>query len=1075
VKRLTGRRGLLCSVAVLVLGTASEGFAQQPPASGDKGPEEIVVTGSRIVRRDFTSQSPIVTIDQSTFTARTNVGMEAALNQFPQFTPGGTQAQNSPAGTPFPQADAAPGAATLNLRGLGGNRSLVLVDGRRVQPVNGQLLVDINTIPSAAISRVEVITGGAAAVYGADAIAGVVNFITKKDFSGVEVNAQSSITGEGDGEETSISGILGASLDDGRGSVMLGADWSKRNVIFGRDRGWVVDGWNDPGTTSGGIGSSNLSQFDPARASYCAVTNCGQPLGAPFGPGNAPAGGFPLTGGTIYGIDQNGNLFDPNNPLNATHPYTGPLGGNSGFKLNPVQTPGTPQTLGQFDPEHTYLQLPLERYAIFGSGRMALTEKVEVFAELHYSETFATASGFVSSLFNVWSPTVPYNHLYDDPNSPQFNGGPAGTSHHPVPAALAALLNSRPTQDAPWTYVGGLDYIPNFTTETTSNVYQAIGGVKGDVGVGKHDWTWELYASHGSTTVNARQPEGFPYLPRLQNLFNADYYGKGFDVLSLPGAVPLAVTGHCTSGIPLFTNTGAVDNTPSVSQDCADYMVLRMNDISHLTQDIIEGSVTGAIAEMKSGQLQFALGMDARREHFSYDPDTGYNANQDYPYVIQNIILPVSVDGETTVKEIYGELAIPLLNDRVELDPGVRYSDYDTVGKTTTYKLMGDWKIVDRVRFRGGYQFATRAPNVNELFTPRGGSALLGGTDACANYPQTQVWGNVATNPNRLNLQALCQQLMVRDGAPATLYVPGQASADNYNYNVFGGQFFFPFVIGVTEGNRGLESETADTYTAGFVFDLPGAERLTLSIDWFLIELEKAVGIPGHDTVYQQCLDGQYNPLIGSAPGSHSGVELAAGNPFCALIQREYVGGAPLTPGNYGADRKFSAQYINQGGITSEGADIQVDWGIGSFLVNVQGSIQTKYEVAPFPGAAFIDYTGTINATANGSAFDYRLLSSVIYAKGPFSLGMRWQHLPELDTAPGAAPTAFGVDAHDQFDLFGSYSFGDRWSVRYGIDNVTDEEPEWTTRTTTNNSIGTTNSYYDQIGRRVFIGMTMTL
>ena len=1075
MKRLTGRRVLLCSVAVLVLGTASEGFAQQPPASGDKGPEEIVVTGSRIVRRDFTSQSPIVTIDQSTFTARTNVGMEAALNQFPQFTPGGTQAQNSPAGTPFPQADAAPGAATLNLRGLGGNRSLVLVDGRRVQPVNGQLLVDINTIPSAAISRVEVITGGAAAVYGADAIAGVVNFITKKDFSGVEVNAQSSITGEGDGEETSISGILGASLDDGRGSVMLGADWSKRNIIFGRDRGWVVDGWNDPGTTSGGIGSSNLSQFDPARASYCAVTNCGQPLGAPFGPGNAPTGGFPLTGGTIYGIDQNGNLFDPNNPLNAAHPYTGPLGGSSGFKLNPVQTPGTPQTLGQFDPEHSYLQLPLERYAIFGSGHLALTEKVEVFAELHYSETFATASGFVSSLFNVWSPTVPYNHLYDDPNSPQFNGGPPGTSHHPVPAALAALLNSRPTQDAPWTYVGGLDYIPNFTTETTSNVYQAIGGVKGDVDVGKHDWTWEFYASHGSTTVNARQPEGFPYLPRLQNLFNADYYGKGFDVLSLPGAVPLAVTGHCTSGIPLFTNTGAVDNTPSVSQDCADYMVLRMNDISHLTQDIIEGSVTGAIAEMKSGQLQFALGMDARREHFSYDPDTGYNANQDYPYVIQNIILPVSVDGETTVKEIYGELAIPLLNDRVELDPGVRYSDYDTVGKTTTYKLMGDWKIVDRVRFRGGYQFATRAPNVNELYTPRGGSALLGGTDACANYPQTQVWGNVATNPNRLNLQTLCQQLMVRDGAPATLYVPGQASADNYNYNVFGGQFFFPFVIGVTEGNRGLESETADTYTAGFVFDLPGAERLTLSIDWFLIELEKAVGIPGHDTVYQQCLDGQYNPLIGSAPGSHSGVELAAGNPFCALIQREYVGGAPLTPGNYGADRKFSAQYINQGGITSEGADIQVDWGIGSFLVNVQGSIQTKYEVAPFPGAAFIDYTGTINATANGSAFDYRLLSSVIYAKGPFSLGMRWQHLPELDTAPGAAPTAFGVDSHDQFDLFGTYSFGDRWSVRYGIDNVTDEEPEWTTRTTTNNSIGTTNSYYDQIGRRVFIGMTMTL
>src|SRR5262249_21854099 len=154
-------------------------------------------------------------------------------------------------------------------------------------PVNGQLLVDINTIPTAAISRVEVITGGAAAVYGADAIAGVVNFITKKDFNGVQVNAQSSITGEGDGEETNVSGLLGATVDSGRGSVMLGADWSKRNIIYSRDRDWVVEGWLDPGTTVGGIGSSPLSQFDPARASYCGVTNCGQPQGPPFGPGNA--------------------------------------------------------------------------------------------------------------------------------------------------------------------------------------------------------------------------------------------------------------------------------------------------------------------------------------------------------------------------------------------------------------------------------------------------------------------------------------------------------------------------------------------------------------------------------------------------------------------------------------------------------------------------------------------------------------------------------------------------------------------------------------------------------------------
>lgn len=1059
----------LSFVLLLCAGISADVFAQQQATPATPNLEEIVVTGSRIVRRDFTSQSPIVTIDQQVFTTRTNVGMEAALNQFPQFTAAGTQAQTSPAGTPFPQADAAPGAATLNLRGLGGNRSLVLFDGHRVQPINGQLLVDINTIPSAAIDRVEVITGGAAAVYGADAIAGVVNFIPKKNFEGVQINAQSGISAEGDGKETSFSGIMGASFADGRGAVMLGADYSNRNIIYGRDRDWVVRGWNDPGTLGGAIGSSNLSQFDPARASYCGVTNCGQPLAFPFGPGNTPTGGFPLLGST-YGIDQNGALFDLSNPLSTTHPYTGPLGGNSGFKINPSQAPGQPGALAFNDSEHNYLQLPLERYAIFGTGHIKLGDKVEAFSELHYAQTYATASGFVSSLFNVWSPTVPYNHLYDDPNSPTFGQGPAGFKRHPVPAALAALLNSRPTQDAPWTYVGGLDYFPNFTTQTTSNVYQVIGGVRGDVTVGKHDWNWDIKASHGNTTVNARQPEGFPYLPRLQNLFNADMYGKGFDVSSLPGAVPLAVTGHCTSGLPLFTATGAVDNTPTTSKDCADYAVLRMNDISALEQDILEGNVTGTIAEMKSGPLQFALGVDARKEHFTYDPDTGYNANQDYPYVIQNIILPVAVDGSTSVKEIYGELAIPLLKNRVELDPGVRYSSYDTVGKITTYKLLGDVKITKGIRFRGGYQYANRAPNVNELFTPRGGSALLTGTDACANYPQTQTWGNVASNPNRLNLQTLCQQLMVRDGAPASLYVPG-ASANTYNYNVFGATFFFPFVIGVTEGNPRLGSEAADTYTAGFVFDIPTKQKLRLSVDWFRIELANAIGIPGHDVVYQQCLDAKYNPLVGSAPGSHSGAELAAGNPFCALIQREYVGGAPLTPGNFGADRKFSARYINQGGITSEGTDVQVDWGIGSFNLNVQASFLSKYARSPFPGADFIDYTGS----TDNSSFDYRLFSTVAYAKKALQVGMRWQHLPSLTTPPGSAPTAFGVHAHDQFDLFGSWQFGQRWSLRGGIDNLLNADPEWVGATTTNNAIGTTNSNYDQIGRRIFFGVTMTL
>jgi iron complex outermembrane recepter protein len=1053
-----GRKALFLAL-VLVFGTGTEidVFAQN--AQGENGLEEIVVTGSRIARRDYTSQSPIVTVDKEAFNSRTSIGLEATLDQLPQFnmTGAGSAASNSAASTPFPQANVAPGAATVNLRGLGLNRSLVLLDGRRVQPVNGLLVVDLNTIPSAAIERVEVITGGAAAVYGADAIGGVVNFILKKNFEGVSVNMQSAVSQEGDGNESSVNGLLGASFADGRGSVMLGADYTKRDVILGKDRDWVVRGWNDPNTTPGGLGSSNLSQMTVSG-------------------GNAPnAALFPLSPTGTYTIDQNGAVFDSNTPLDPAHPYTGPLGGGSGFKIN--QSTGA---LGFNDQAHSYLQLPLERYSLFGSGRIALTDKIDVFSDIHFSETYATSQGFTSSVFNVWSPTIPYNPLADDPASASFGQPQPGyTALHPVPAQFAALLNSRPTPGAPWTYVGGLDYFGNFETDTTTNVFQVIGGLKGDFTVGKNDWNWEAYASHGKTSVNAQQPEGFPFLPRMQNLFNANQYGEDFDISSLPGYFPLAVTGHCTTGLPIFNHDGSVDDTPSVSQDCSDYAVLRMNDSTQLEQNVVEATVTGTVLNMKSGPVRFAAGVDYRKEDFTFSPDSGYNANQDFPNVIQNIVLPVAVQGRTDAKEVFGELAIPLWKDRVELDPGVRLSDYNTVGKVTTYKILGSIKIVDWVRLRGGYQYANRAPNVTELFTPRGGTSLaLPVTDACENWivnvagtptSITQSWGNAPGNPNRFNVQVLCQYLMTREGAPASMFVPG-GNADDFAFSVFGGGYF-PISIAIQQGNPLLDSETADTYTAGVVMNLPFAERLTLSIDAYRITIDQAIGIPGHDAVYQQCLDAASNGLIGDAPGAHSGAELAAGSPACALIKREYIGGAPLTPGNYGADRNYLAQYINQGGIKSKGIDLQLDWGIGNFNVNVQNSWLDTYAESPFKGSDFIDYTGTVR----NSSFDYRFFSTVRWGKGPISVGMRMQYLPSLKPAPGSAANLLDVHSHEQIDVFGSWMFKQRWQLRGGIDNLLNEDPEWVGATTANNAIGASSSNYDTIGRRMFLGLQVNL
>ena len=218
-----------------------------PSFAAEEELAEVTVTGSRIVRRDLDAASPVVTVSTEQFDRSSTTSLETTLNQLPQFAPAGSQfvsgAQSGPTSTP--------GAATLNLRGIGANRNLVLIDGRRPQPANASLVVDINTIPQAAIQGVEVITGGASAVYGPDAIAGVTNFLLKRDFEGLSLDVQTGITQEGDGSDTKVSALLGMNSSNGKGNIMVGLDYSKRGAVFQRDRDFFVDGWRDTRNAGG--------------------------------------------------------------------------------------------------------------------------------------------------------------------------------------------------------------------------------------------------------------------------------------------------------------------------------------------------------------------------------------------------------------------------------------------------------------------------------------------------------------------------------------------------------------------------------------------------------------------------------------------------------------------------------------------------------------------------------------------------------------------------------------------------------------------------------------------------------
>ena len=241
---------ICCSVLcflTITLGGASAVFAQdaKTAAKGDEFVlEEIVVTGSRIVRNNQESTSPIVTVDASLLDQSATGAIETQLNKLPQFAP--TIHTPTYGGDIQPSSRNTPGEATVALRGIGANRTLVLINGRRGTPANGMGILDINTIPTAAIEYVEAISGGASSTYGADAMAGVLNFIMKDNFTGMEFDTQAGMTEQGDNFEFQASSVVGTDFADGRGNVMVSFSYNKREAAQWKDRDWYVDNWRDP-------------------------------------------------------------------------------------------------------------------------------------------------------------------------------------------------------------------------------------------------------------------------------------------------------------------------------------------------------------------------------------------------------------------------------------------------------------------------------------------------------------------------------------------------------------------------------------------------------------------------------------------------------------------------------------------------------------------------------------------------------------------------------------------------------------------------------------------------------------
>jgi outer membrane receptor protein involved in Fe transport len=611
--------------------------------------ETVTVTGSRIRRADYVSDSPVVTVSSSALSETGSTATEHLLNTLPQFVPSVTTTSNNPANG---------GQANIDLRGLGTLRNLVLLDGRRLPPSNSTGTVDVNVIPTALIESIEVVTGGASAVYGSDAIAGVVNFKLKRDFEGVAIDSGFGQTGRSDGAEWSSSLTMGANFaENNRGNAVFSFQYSERDALYqdARDFSLVTLDVRKGGNTP--QGSPTILEGRYARDQVNSFTQAA--INSVFGRYGAAPGSVPFA--QNIGFNADGTLFSigttaPGSVVNYRGDQNDPGFNDRAFTWN-------------FAPSNAMV-LPAKRWSLTGLGDFAVNERTEA-----YVQTFFTTYDTTATLAPV----------------------PAGGVRIPVtnpfiPADLAELLASRPDADASFAFTQRMLGVGPRETRDEYDVYQLLAGLRGKVG---DDHNWDVYAST-SNMSNTTVFDNDVLTPRMQELLNA-----------ADGGVSI-----CAGGYNPFTGPAGM------SAACADYVRGYLTNRTQLDTSMAEATFGGKAFALGARDAQFSLGASWREEAFDFRPDQviardeSAGFNQQLP--LQGGFNVTDLFGELYLPVVEGK---PLAKD-VGFTLGARFSDHSLAGSNSAYKLEGNWHMVDHLRWRASYQRAVRAPSISELFSP---------------------------------------------------------------------------------------------------------------------------------------------------------------------------------------------------------------------------------------------------------------------------------------------------------------------------------------------------------------------
>lgn len=1020
---------IICGAALLA---AAPAFAQD-----DTEVAAVVVTGSRIPQPNLTSVSPLTVVNDQELKLQGTTNVESLLNSLPQVVVDQTSTVSN----------GASGTATVNLRGLGPSRTLVLVDGRRLMPGDPAApFADLNNIPAALVERVDVVTGGASAVYGSDAVAGVVNFIMKRDFEGLRLDAQYSFGNHTNDNSylRGLQGVQGASTYPRAPSDNTNTSLSNSfTAILG------VNAPDGRGNVTGYVGYTQLkpilqSQYDISACSLGA-TNVADPDSYHYDGARC----FGSNANSAYGRFQ----IAPGDRLNVfTNPGNGQIGsGPTQFQSDPllpnfgrnggtffhVTTDGNPTFTTAGVPAYNYgplnyFQRPDTRYTAGFFAHYQVNDKVDVYSDFMFSDDHTVAQIAPSGLFAGTGANGGSTYAINCDNplltpaqqvqlcGTLISGGFAGTPHQVNVSAGFRFANPvLPRQD-----------------DLRHTQYKIDVGARGEFADG---WNYDVYAQYGSSVFN-------------------EHYNNDVSTAKVQNALLVdPLTGQCYVGgacvpIDIFQYGG-------LNQAQLDYVVTRGFKSGETTEAVISGSITGDLGQYgfktpwATDGVGIAFGTEYRRETLVLSVDnefqTGDLSGQG------GATLPNA--GSFDVYEIFGEARVPIVQDapiakNITLELGYRFSDYSLSGQTDSYKVSGEWAINDDIRFRAGYNRAVRAPNIVELFTAQT-VGLFSGNDPCAGAVPTASL-------------AVCTASGLAPGDYGTIggCPAGQCSA-------------------LFSGNTALKPEEADTYTVGFVFTPTFIPGFNFSFDYFNIKV-----------------DG----LIGSNPGATT---LACGSGVlsaCAQFHRD-----PGTGELFGQAGYVLAQTINTGFVQTKGGDISAnyktnfeDMGLGDWgglAFNLTGTWTKSLEVSPVTGAEPFDCAGLhgpgcVDGVRQGgpvAKWKHRFRVTWTPTFAPVSLSAVWRYVGESDgdfnqssiylsNHPSGVtdtnPRDNHIDAYNYLDLAGTWNIKDGWVMRFGMNNVMDKDPPaLDANVIPVAGSGNGNTFpgsYDVFGRTVFIGIT---